>query len=134
MSNAAIVLAAGRGTRMRSARPKVLHEICGRPLIGHVVGAALAAGVTDCIVVLDSATDEVARYLRDAFAERVRTVVQAEPGGSGRALATGLAALGDREYVFVLSGDVPFVEANDLQRLQDALHAKYQLARLMCGP
>jgi bifunctional UDP-N-acetylglucosamine pyrophosphorylase/glucosamine-1-phosphate N-acetyltransferase len=59
----AILLAAGQGTRMKSARPKVLHALCGRPMIHFVVDAALAAGAGEVIVVVGHGRDEVSAYL-----------------------------------------------------------------------
>ena len=84
----AIVLAGGLGTRMLSARPKVLHELCGRPMLAYVVEAARAATGADPIVVVSPATAAV----RDAFPDGVSFALQERPDGTGDALRAGLAA------------------------------------------
>src|SRR5580700_8911627 len=98
----AVILAAGQGTRMKSARPKVLHELCGRPMIHHVVEAAFAAGAGDVVVVVGHGRDEVRAYLAGAFGERVRTAVQETQQGTGHAVLAALPGLSPRaERVFV---------------------------------
>src|SRR5277367_6289888 len=82
----AVILAAGQGTRMRSAKPKVLHELCGRPMIHYVVESALGAGADDVVVVVGFGRDEVTKSLGHAFGDRVRTVVQEEQKGTGHAV------------------------------------------------
>ncbi len=114
----AIILAAGQGTRMKSARPKVLHELCGRPMIHYVVDAALAAGAGEVVVVVGHGRDEVTAYLTRAFGERVRTVVQETQQGTGHAVRCALPALAaDIERVFLLCGDTPLLGADELSRL-----------------
>jgi bifunctional UDP-N-acetylglucosamine pyrophosphorylase/glucosamine-1-phosphate N-acetyltransferase len=118
----AIILAAGQGTRMKSARPKVLHELCGRPMIHHVVDAATAAGAGDVIVVVGHGRAEVASYLASAFGARVRTVVQEVQQGTGDAVRCALPALAaEAERVLVLYGDTPCLDAVELARLGRAL-------------
>ncbi|HVY45721.1 MAG TPA: NTP transferase domain-containing protein, partial [Minicystis sp.] len=90
----AIVLAAGQGTRMKSARPKVLHELAGRPMIHYVVEAALVAGCRDVVVVVGHGRDEVTGYLAGAFGDRVRTAVQDEQRGTGHAVQCALPSVG----------------------------------------
>ena len=100
----AVILAAGQGTRMKSARPKVLHELCGRPMIHYVVDAALAAGAEDVIVVVGHGRSEVSASLEKAFGARVRTAVQDVQQGTGHAVRCALPALPSRaERVLVLS-------------------------------
>jgi bifunctional UDP-N-acetylglucosamine pyrophosphorylase/glucosamine-1-phosphate N-acetyltransferase len=118
----AIVLAAGQGTRMKSARPKVLHELCGRPMIHHVVEAAFAAGAEDVIVVVGHGRAEVAAYLAGAFGERVRTAVQDVQQGTGHAVRCALPALSpEADRVFVLYGDTPLLDPAELAALPRAL-------------
>ena len=120
----AVILAAGQGTRMKSARPKVLHELCGRPMIHHVVNAALAAGAEDVIVVVGHGRDEVAAYLAGAFGGRVRTAVQETQQGTGHAVRCALPALSpSADRVFVLYGDTPLLDPAELGRLPQALDA-----------
>jgi bifunctional UDP-N-acetylglucosamine pyrophosphorylase/glucosamine-1-phosphate N-acetyltransferase len=113
----AVVLAAGLGTRMKSTLPKVLHPLCGRPMIEYVLDAAVAATGTRPLVVVSPATEAV----RDAVAPRADTALQEVPLGTGDALRAALEALDDGvEEVLVLSGDVPLVRAELLTALLEA--------------
>ncbi len=112
---AVIVLAAGDGTRMKSARPKVLHEIAHRPMLGHVLDAAAALQPQHTLVVIGRNMDAVA----DAAAP-ARTVVQSPPLGTGDAVKVALAALGDFDGdVLVLVGDAALVRTETLASLLD---------------
>jgi bifunctional UDP-N-acetylglucosamine pyrophosphorylase/glucosamine-1-phosphate N-acetyltransferase len=116
-----LILAAGQGTRMRSATPKVLHELCGLPLVLWPVRAALAAGARRVVVV-----DSPARALEPILPEGVTLAVQERPDGTGGAAVAAMAALGaagDLEPdspVVILSGDVPLVGAEVIAQLIDA--------------
>jgi bifunctional UDP-N-acetylglucosamine pyrophosphorylase / glucosamine-1-phosphate N-acetyltransferase len=111
------VLAAGLGTRMKSRVPKVLHALCGRPMLEYVLDAADGATGSRPIVVYSPATEQV----RDAVAGRADTALQDEPRGTGDAVRAALAALSDEiEEVLVLSGDVPLVKADLLRALLEA--------------
>ena len=88
-SFAAIILAAGEGTRMRSAVPKVLHEIAGRPMIAHVLAALAPLAPAETVVVLGQGQDTVAQAVAPA-----KTVVQHPPRGTGDAVRAARAALG----------------------------------------
>ncbi len=113
----AIVLAAGAGTRMRSAKAKVLHEIGGRSLLAHALAAARAAQPDDVVVVVGHQRDEVTEHALVVDAG-VRTVVQAEQRGTGHAVQMALRELGDRRgTVLVTSGDVPLLVAETLTAL-----------------
>jgi len=130
----AIVLAAGQGKRMKSRKPKVLHEICGRPMIDHVLRAAFAAGVTDAVVVVGVGSDIVDAHLREAFGERVRSAVQPTADGTGHAAACALPVVpGSAETALLLYADTPLVQAEDLRRLLAARATeRYALAMLTC--
>ena len=105
----AVVLAGGLGTRMSSRLPKVLHPVCGRPMLAYVLDAARGATGSDPVVVYSPATAAV----RDAFPTGVVFALQERPDGTGDALRAGLTALpADADEVVVLSGDVPLVEAD----------------------
>ncbi len=107
-SAVAIILAGGLGTRMKSATPKLLHELCGRPMLAYVVGAARAATGRDPVVVTSPRTAAI----RERFTEGVIYALQERPDGSGDALRAGLAAVPpDAAEVVVLNGDVPLLEA-----------------------
>ncbi len=121
-----VLLAAGRGVRMRSARPKVLHEAAGRPLIDHVVAAAraLLAGRpgSRLVVVAGAGREELIPHLARTAPEAV-VVVQDPPRGTGDAVRAALPALGDATRVVVLAGDVPLLSSGTLARLEGALDA-----------
>jgi bifunctional UDP-N-acetylglucosamine pyrophosphorylase/glucosamine-1-phosphate N-acetyltransferase len=89
----ALVLAAGKGTRMKSERPKVAHEVAGRAMIAWSVTTALEAGVDRVLVVLGHGRDEIEAILRATFDDRVETVLQAEQRGTGHAVKVALDAL-----------------------------------------
>jgi bifunctional UDP-N-acetylglucosamine pyrophosphorylase / glucosamine-1-phosphate N-acetyltransferase len=111
----AIVLAAGLGTRMRSRRPKVLHELCGRPMLSHVLDVARAVGSRDPLVVVSPATASVREAIGD---DRVAYALQAEPLGTADALAAAMmAAPDDADEIVVLSGDVPLLRPETVERL-----------------
>jgi bifunctional UDP-N-acetylglucosamine pyrophosphorylase / glucosamine-1-phosphate N-acetyltransferase len=127
----AIVLAAGQGTRMKSARPKVLHELCGRPMIHYVVEAALTAGAEEVIAVVGHGREEVTAYLAAAFGPRVRTVVQETQRGTGDAVRYALPLLPpNADRVFLLCGDTPLLDPAELRNLLPALGPDTALAFL----
>ena len=99
---------------MRSRTPKVLHDLCGRPMIAWPVAAALAAGAGKVIVI-----DGPQRPLEGQLPEGVELAIQPEPNGTGGAVQAAAALLGD-ETVLVLNGDVPLVTAEALAALLEA--------------
>ncbi|HET7542225.1 MAG TPA: bifunctional UDP-N-acetylglucosamine diphosphorylase/glucosamine-1-phosphate N-acetyltransferase GlmU [Polyangiaceae bacterium] len=115
----AVILAAGLGTRMKSALPKVLHPIAGRPLLHYAVRAAFDAGVERAIVVT-SGHQQIDQLLAQDFGDRVSTVVQDPPRGTGDAARIGVARV-DTERVLILCGDTPLVRAEELALLVAAL-------------
>ena len=132
----AVILAAGQGTRMKSALPKVLHTIAGRPLVHYPVRAALEAGCGEVVVVVGHGREHLERYLGEAFgasaaaagripqawAQRVKTAVQEEQRGTGDAARSGLEAVGaDAERVLVFYGDVPLLTAADVANVAKLL-------------
>jgi len=121
----AIVLAAGQGTRMKSALPKVMHTVCGLPIVHFGVQAALDAGCGEVVVVVGHGRRLVEEYLALAFGiGRVRIAVQGQQRGTGDAARVGLAASGPRAArVLILYGDVPLVTADDIRSLLAPLDA-----------
>src|SRR3954451_21339542 len=95
-----VIIAAGEGTRMRSALPKVLHPLCGRPLILWPVTAAQEAGAGKVIVV-----DNPKRRLEDWLPEEVDVAIQPQPNGTGGAVAAAAEHLDGDTTVVILSGD-----------------------------
>ena len=107
MSKAGIILAAGAGTRMKSALPKVLHKIAGLPLLGHVVAALRGAGVERIVVVTAPSGEKVADYAKSLGCE---AVVQESQLGTGDAARSAAAALADFDGTLVIAnGDMPLV-------------------------
>jgi bifunctional UDP-N-acetylglucosamine pyrophosphorylase/glucosamine-1-phosphate N-acetyltransferase len=114
----AIVLAAGKGTRMKSSTPKVLHDLCGRPMLWYVLDALRATGITEIIVV---ANDEL-KPLLEPFG--VSVVVQSPQRGTGHAVQVALAALEPRDATVVVAyGDMPLVDHAIFEDVQAAVDA-----------
>jgi bifunctional UDP-N-acetylglucosamine pyrophosphorylase/glucosamine-1-phosphate N-acetyltransferase len=132
---AAIILAAGQGTRMKSATPKMLHRLAGRPLIHYAVRAALDAGSSDVVVVVGHGADDVRAYLAEAFGDVVRTAEQAQQRGTGHAALMAMPTIGDAENAFILYGDTPLIDSRDLRMLAAALEGRAEapLALLTCN-
>jgi bifunctional UDP-N-acetylglucosamine pyrophosphorylase/glucosamine-1-phosphate N-acetyltransferase len=118
-SFAAIILAAGSGNRMKSALPKVMHPIAGRPMIAHLLDSLRRLSPAETIVVIGPQMDAVARLVAPAD-----SVVQDPPLGTGDAVRTGVRPLDDRiapqgdiDDVLVLYGDTPFLASETLSLL-----------------
>ncbi len=114
MNTAALILAAGAGTRMKSSKPKVAHEILGRPLVNWVIAAAHDAGIETQVVVVGHGADQVGALLP----EDIQIAHQPEQLGTADAVAKGLAALaGFDGSVVVLSGDCPLITPDTISKL-----------------
>ncbi len=118
-SRAVVIMAAGLGTRMRSATIKVLHPVAGRPMIHYPVQSALELGAERVVVVLGHQRDRVEAALRAAFPEApIEVAVQAEQLGTAHAVLCARPALADFDGdVFILSGDVPTLPTATIQAL-----------------
>ena len=114
---AAVVLAAGKGTRMRSDLPKVLHLLRGRPMLAYAVDALRQAGVRRPLIVVGPD----ARAIREALGGGVDFVVQREPRGSGHALLQAVPRVRGRAVVLVVNGDMPLVSPETLRALRRAV-------------
>ncbi len=112
---AVVIMAAGKGTRLKSRRPKVLHEVGGKPLLGHVIDAAKkVVAPADIVAVVGHQADRV----RVAFAgSGIRFVEQWEQRGTGHAVQTAADAIDGYENILVLSGDAPLVSAETIEEL-----------------
>lgn len=115
----AVVLAAGKGTRMRSERPKVLHEAAGRPLLAWVLDAARGAGCDRILVVVGHRAEEVRAAFADA--DDVTWVEQERQLGTGHALLQADEAVAGDPWLLVLSGDAPLVRPRTLEQLTRAV-------------
>ncbi len=115
---AVIILAAGRGLRMKTAMPKVLHTVAGRPMIDYVLGAAATLDPDQLVAVVGPGMDAYA----DAFAP-ARLAVQAEPRGTGDAVMAARPVIGDFDGdVLVLFGDTPLLRPETLEAVLGALN------------
>jgi bifunctional UDP-N-acetylglucosamine pyrophosphorylase/glucosamine-1-phosphate N-acetyltransferase len=119
---AAVVLAAGKGTRMKSERAKVLHELCGRPLAYYPVRRALQAGASAVVVVVGHQAEAVEAALAAALPEApLRFALQREQLGTAHAVLAARPGLGDHAGpVAILSGDTPLLEADTVRAMVEA--------------
>ncbi|WP_379072770.1 bifunctional UDP-N-acetylglucosamine diphosphorylase/glucosamine-1-phosphate N-acetyltransferase GlmU [Mesorhizobium sp. UC22_110] len=109
-----IILAAGEGTRMKSALPKVLHQIAGLPMVAHVVKAAETAGATDIALVIGHGAEEM-RKAAEKFAPRAGTFVQEQRLGTAHAVLAAREAIAKGyDDVLVMFGDTPLIDAGAL--------------------
>jgi bifunctional UDP-N-acetylglucosamine pyrophosphorylase/glucosamine-1-phosphate N-acetyltransferase len=111
----AVIMAAGKGTRMKSRKPKVLHELCGRSMFEHVLAAVRAAGAKDIAAV-------VSRELVEPIESYgVRCIIQEPQNGTGHAMQLAMAALPDDDaQILVVSGDMPLVPADLLRQVVES--------------
>jgi len=112
---AVVIMAAGKGTRLKSRRPKVLHEVGGKPLLGHVIGAAShIVAPADIYVIVGHQAERV----RDAVsATGVHFIEQTEQRGTGHAIQCARKSIADYDDVLVLSGDVPLIQPETIEKV-----------------
>lgn len=123
----AIILAAGRGTRMRSGTPKVLHEILGMPVISYVTGSLKEAGIGNIIAVIGYGSDSVKKVLTTA-----KFVVQKKLLGSGDAVSCAMKEISKFEGdVVVICGDTPLIKPGTIKKLIDKHKASGASATLL---
>jgi bifunctional UDP-N-acetylglucosamine pyrophosphorylase/glucosamine-1-phosphate N-acetyltransferase len=126
----AIVLAAGEGTRMKSARPKALHEIAGRAMIGHVLNAAAGAGAQALAVVVGPGRDDVAAEARRLYPDAA-IFVQAERLGTAHAVLAARAAIEKGfDDILVVYADSPLLTATTLRSLRQVVSGGASVAAL----
>ncbi len=113
-----LIMAAGEGTRMRSSLPKVLHPVCGRPMVAWPVLAAYEAGAARVAVIVSPDRD-----LTPGLPEETETVIQPEPNGTGGAIRAAHDIVRDSESVVVLSGDTPLITAEVISALLETHRA-----------
>jgi len=130
----AIVLAAGEGTRMRSLRPKVLHTVAGKSLLGHVLAAIAEAGIAASAVVIGPGQDAVAAEAKRALPDAA-VFMQRERRGTAHAVLAAKAAIERRpDDILVVYGDTPLIRPATLARLRAPLAAGAAIAVLAFRP
>jgi bifunctional UDP-N-acetylglucosamine pyrophosphorylase / glucosamine-1-phosphate N-acetyltransferase len=130
----AIILAAGEGTRMRSALPKAMHTVGGRPMLGHVLDSARSAGAERIAVVVGPGADAEARFV-DAAGIGAAVYVQGERLGTAHAvLAARKELAGGHDDILVLYGDTPLVTGKTLKRMRRALAGRADVVVLGFRP
>ena len=117
-----IILAAGQGTRMKSALPKVLHAIAGKPMLGHVLDTARTIGADICHVVYGHGGDQVQDWFASAYPQdvTVRWAQQAQQLGTGHAVSQAAPQVPDDATILIAYGDVPLISADTLAALAQA--------------
>src|SRR5580698_5458516 len=112
------IMAAGKGTRLKSKHPKVLHEVGGKPLLAHVIGAAAKVVPAKDIYAIIGHESEM---VRKAVAETgIGFVLQQPQRGTGHALMVAREALTSYDVVIVLSGDAPLITSETIEKLRDS--------------
>lgn len=112
----AIVLAAGQGTRMKSKKPKVLHEVCGKPLVEHIVDGVETLGCTKTILVVGHGKEAVMSKFEN---RNVDFAVQSEILGTGHAVMMAEEHIDDDADILILAGDTPLIESGTLKAFYD---------------
>lgn len=115
MHTQAIILAGGKGTRMKSDKPKVLHEICGKSMLSYVIQNAGDAGIKQIAVIVGYKAEEV----KSSIVGQVSTFIQHQQLGTGHAVMQALPFIDDNAYVVILCGDAPLVDSKTIQSLYE---------------
>ena len=113
-----VILAAGKGTRMRSAMPKVLHKLAGRSMLGHVVDAVDSLGIAQKTIVTGHGAEQVEAAFQNNTTQFVQ---QTEQLGTGHAVQQAEPALGDDATVIILYGDVPLIRPKTIAKILDVV-------------
>ncbi len=108
------ILAAGKGTRMKSSKPKVLHPIAGRPMLRHLVSTVQSLGINNVHVVVGSGADEVKKSFQN---DDIDFVLQLEQKGTGHAVMQALPHLDESKRVLILLGDAPLLKAETIEKM-----------------
>lgn len=117
-----VILAAGEGTRMKSATPKVLHSIAGRSLVGHVLAAVDELNPKNVRIVVGSGRESVESHLQE-IAPKAHTVFQEKRGGTGHATQLALADIKPEGTILILAGDTPLLTSHSLKELLEVHNA-----------
>src|SRR5215210_9138096 len=114
MKVTAVLLAAGQGTRMKSDLPKVLHPLCGKPMLWHVLEALKSAATEKPVVIVGHGAEEVKKYVSDS----AKCVLQEPQLGTAHAAMQAEALLRDKtDYVFVTYADMPLLRGETFRKL-----------------
>ena len=112
----AVILAAGKGVRMKSALPKVLHKLCGKPLIYYIIKEVKKAGIERVVIVIGNQAELVKKTINDLF-EGIEFIEQKELLGTGNALVQAKNKLRKEDNILVLPGDAPLITADSFKKL-----------------
>lgn len=116
MKFSAVILAAGKGVRMVSALPKILHQVAGKPMTVHIIEQVKAAGINDIVLVVGFGREQVEEALTG---EQVKFAIQEQQLGTGHALMQAASLVDHDGKILVLAGDTPLLTATLLQELMD---------------
>ncbi|MGI5922283.1 MAG: NTP transferase domain-containing protein, partial [Syntrophomonadaceae bacterium] len=116
MKYSAVILAAGKGVRMKSELPKVAHKVAGKAMVGHVVNAVRGAGIDKITLVVGHGREVIQELMAE---QKVQLVIQEEQLGTGHALMQAKEAVAEDEAILVLAGDTPLLKAATLKTLID---------------
>ena len=118
--NISIILAAGEGTRMKSNTPKVLHKICGKPLLTYVLNACSKAKINKNIVIVGHGKEKILDYYKDAsISFKEQPIYKGAPYGTGFAVIQAIDEIPDDSIVTILCGDTPLITDNSIKELID---------------
>ncbi|MDR0879583.1 MAG: bifunctional UDP-N-acetylglucosamine diphosphorylase/glucosamine-1-phosphate N-acetyltransferase GlmU [Clostridioides sp.] len=123
----AIILAAGKGTRMKSEEPKVVHKVCGKEMINHVIDTSRSAGVDDVVVILGHGADCV----NDRINSDCEIVKQKEQLGTGHAVIQAKDKIGDEDTILIICGDTPLVKSETIKNLFEHHHERGNKATVL---
>ena len=115
MNFKAIILAAGKGTRMKSKYPKVIHKVCGKEMVNHVITVSKKSGVKDIVAILGHESEVV----KEKLPKDTMIAMQTEQLGTGHAVIMAKDYINDEDTIVVLCGDTPLVKEETLKRLFD---------------
>ncbi|HEU5048565.1 MAG TPA: bifunctional UDP-N-acetylglucosamine diphosphorylase/glucosamine-1-phosphate N-acetyltransferase GlmU [Rickettsiales bacterium] len=131
---ACVILAAGKGTRMRSTMPKVMHKVVGKPMLMHVVDTALSCGAQKVVAVTAPEMEHVRTGVKNHYGQAVDNAVQQQQLGTGDAVKAAEEALkGFSGNVIVLYGDTPLIQRETILAMDAALNASPKLAVAVLG-
>lgn len=116
--NISIILAAGEGTRMKSKTPKVLHNVCGKPILEYVINASKEAEVERNIVVIGHGGEKIKEHFKDApITFRTQPIGEDVPYGTGFAVKQAIDLIEDASTVIILYGDTPLIQSDTVNKL-----------------